>query len=52
VARIFNGDIMAAAILYHLHVVGEATTRREACRKRHLEIGWSGSAAARGPTPE
>lgn len=41
--RILNDEVVAAAVLYHLHVIGEATTRlSEAFRKRHPEIGWSG----------
>ena len=41
--RILNDEVVAAAVLYHLHVIGEATTRlSKAFRKSHPEIGWSG----------
>lgn len=41
--RILEDEVVAAAVLYHLHVIGEATTRlSEAFRKSHPEIGWSG----------
>jgi len=45
VHRILNDEVLvvAAAVLCHLHVIGEATTRLSgAFRKSHPEIGWSG----------
>jgi len=43
VDRILNDEVVAAAVLCHLHVIGEATTRLSgAFRKSHPEIGWSG----------
>jgi uncharacterized protein with HEPN domain len=38
-----DDEVVAAAVLYHLHVIGEATTPlSDEFRKRHPEIGWSG----------
>ena len=42
-ARIQDDEVVAAAVLYHLHVIGEATTRlSDEFKRRHPEIGWSG----------
>jgi uncharacterized protein with HEPN domain len=42
-ASIQDDEVVAAAVLYHLHVIGEATTRlSDEFKERHPEIGWSG----------
>ena len=36
-------EVAQAAIIYHLHVIGEATTRlSDELKDGHPEVGWSG----------